>query len=169
MNKYEITSTTTINQGARISLSKEQAEPRKTMLREVGKGVYEVVSRVQFKVGEKIGYDGDLPRNLATLMQKEGGNEGPTVKELQEKLTAMGISIPVKANKAALLKLLEESEKAAADKAAAAAAAEAAKKQAALKAKALELAGIEANAFDALPPAEQDQWLAKAEEALEQQ
>ncbi|HEU4708754.1 MAG TPA: HeH/LEM domain-containing protein [Methylophilaceae bacterium] len=158
MQKFEITATATFNPGTKLQLTKEQAAPRLHNLNDLGKGVYAVVRRVQFKVGEVIGHEGELPKSFASLVEASAsgtsGTSGPTVDDLKKALTEKGIDFPKKANKGELQKLLEEAEKAAADKAAA------------IKAKALEMNELEEADFNALPPAEQDKLLADAEEAL---
>lgn len=64
MEKYLIVATATFGAGLRLGLSKEQAAARANALKEVGKGVYVAQQPVQFKAGETVGIDGDLPKSL---------------------------------------------------------------------------------------------------------
>lgn len=64
MDKYLIVAPATFGAGARLGLSKEQAAARANALKEVAKGVFVAQQPVQFKAGEVIGIDGDLPKAL---------------------------------------------------------------------------------------------------------
>lgn len=67
MNQYEVTATAvTINAGM-LQLSLSQANRRRHLLKHVKDDMYEVISPVQFKKGEKIGYDGAV--NKALLLE----------------------------------------------------------------------------------------------------
>lgn len=70
MDKYLIVAPATFGAGARLGLSKEQAAARAHALKEVAKGVYVAQQPVQFKAGEVVGIDGDLPKVLAELVDK---------------------------------------------------------------------------------------------------
>jgi pyruvate/2-oxoglutarate dehydrogenase complex dihydrolipoamide acyltransferase (E2) component len=69
MKKYSISKGVTLNPGTVLGLTDKQAASRAHALREVKKGVFEVLSPVQFKIGEVIGYEGDLPRVIATALE----------------------------------------------------------------------------------------------------
>jgi hypothetical protein len=56
-----------INTGV-LLLTKEQAEARSHNLNHLGKNRYEIINTVEFKNGEEIGYEGDLPKTLAENM-----------------------------------------------------------------------------------------------------
>jgi hypothetical protein len=161
--KYEI-----VNQAASIAsgivvLSAAQAKHRLQNLKDLGKDRYEIVNPVQFKIGEVIGYEGDLPKNMAAdflsekdkAAQKAGAekakaaaaaNDGPTVADLKTKLDAIGIQYDSKAKKAELQDLLAYAEK--------------------VFAKALELSGLDQAAFDALSADDRKPHFEVAEKAL---
>ena len=67
MQTYRVIAPLTLHTGG-IALTDAQAEPRANRLQRRGEGVYEVVLPVQFKAGEEIGYEGDLPKALATML-----------------------------------------------------------------------------------------------------
>lgn len=69
MNKYLIVAPATFGASARLGLSREQAAARAHALREVGKGVYVAQQSVQFKAGETVSVDGELPKALAELVE----------------------------------------------------------------------------------------------------
>lgn len=57
--------------GVRLRLTEAQAGARRLLLRPLGEGCYEVLSHVQFKAGEVIGIDGDVPKNLQPLLAEQ--------------------------------------------------------------------------------------------------
>lgn len=85
MNQYEVTATAvTINAGM-IKLSQSQANRRKHLLKRVTDDVYEVISSVQFKRGEVIGYDGAV--NKALLLEiTPVGNVQLVTEQIVEKI-----------------------------------------------------------------------------------
>lgn len=68
MDKFQIVATATFGAGARLGLSKEQAAARVHSLREVARGVYVAQQPVQFKAGEVIGLDGEIPKSLGAAV-----------------------------------------------------------------------------------------------------
>lgn len=99
--KYTVTAASArLHQGV-LELTKEQAASRLHNLKPKGKGLYEIVNPVEFKRGEVIGYDGDLPKALGDLMETEA-------KQLSKKEKA-------EAKKAAEAKAKAEEEAAAAE------------------------------------------------------
>lgn len=68
MNKYTITARSARLTSGQLRLTAEQAKTRLTKLKPLGVGVFEIVQPVEFKYGEVIGYEGDLPKSLADLM-----------------------------------------------------------------------------------------------------
>ena len=66
-----------------LALSGEQAKCRAHALKEIKKGVYEVLSPVEFKQGEVFGHDGDLPKVLANLV--ESTKKGPSSRKRKRK------------------------------------------------------------------------------------
>ena len=69
MDKYLITAPTTLPAGARVGLSKDQAAAREHALDKVGKH-YVAKLPLNFKAGEEIAYDGELPKTLAHSMSR---------------------------------------------------------------------------------------------------
>lgn len=74
--KYEVTAVSArINSGV-LELTKEQAGPRLHNLKLIKGNKYEVLNTVEFKRGEVFGYDGDLPKVLADVMEPEAAKTG---------------------------------------------------------------------------------------------
>lgn len=69
MRKYTVIAVLTIQAGAVLGLTPKQAELRKHALKPVGKDAYEVLSPIQFKVGEEIATDAELNKALATSLE----------------------------------------------------------------------------------------------------
>lgn len=67
--KYTVIAPITLGPGLLLGLSDAQAAPRSGSLRSLGKGKYEVVAPVQFKAGEVIHADTDLPKALAQAVE----------------------------------------------------------------------------------------------------
>lgn len=67
--KYTIIASITIGPGLVLGLSDAQAAARSGSLRAVGKGKYEVTATVQFKAGEVIHTDAELPKALAEAVE----------------------------------------------------------------------------------------------------
>lgn len=68
MKQYDVTAlSVTINQGV-LELSPEQAGIRRHLLTPIGEGQYEVRSPVQFKRGEKFGWNGEGNKTIMTEM-----------------------------------------------------------------------------------------------------
>lgn len=79
--KYTIISASArLNIGVLV-LNKGQAHPRRHNLKALGKDRFEIVSPVEFKVGEVIGYEGDLPKALATVMIDEAAAKKEAAKK----------------------------------------------------------------------------------------
>ena len=74
MSKYIVTARLRLVCGVLI-LSAEQANPRAHALKPLGKNRFEIINPVEFKVGEKIGYEGDLPKALADNLTSMEGAE----------------------------------------------------------------------------------------------
>ena len=64
MSKYIVTARLRLVCGV-LTLSADQANPRAHALKPLGKNRFEIINPVEFKVGEEIGYEGDLPKSLA--------------------------------------------------------------------------------------------------------
>lgn len=71
MDKYTVTAVSARLSSGVLELTKEQAAPRLHNLKSQGKGLFEVVNPVEFKRGEVIGYDGDLPKALGDKLEVE--------------------------------------------------------------------------------------------------
>jgi hypothetical protein len=69
MKKFSISKAVTFTEGTVLGLTPEQAAPRAHALRELEEGVFVVEQPVQFKIGEVIGYEGELPRAIATALE----------------------------------------------------------------------------------------------------
>lgn len=55
--------------GTRLKLSADQAKRREGLVRKVGPDLYETTGPVEFKPGEVIGHDGDLPKSWASIAE----------------------------------------------------------------------------------------------------
>ena len=73
MDVYIINSPAEIPAGSVLSLTEGQAVPRRAVLKPLGEGVYEATGALSFKAGERIGYQGDLPKSWADKLEPEGG------------------------------------------------------------------------------------------------
>lgn len=67
--KYQVIAAITLHAGAQLILSEAQAQRRKHLLEALGDGLYQVRQSVQFKAGETIETDQDLPKHLASLVE----------------------------------------------------------------------------------------------------
>lgn len=65
-----VISVLTLQAGAQVGLRPDQAATRAPFLKPVPKkkGWFEVLAPIQFKVGEAIQYDGDLPKSMVELV-----------------------------------------------------------------------------------------------------
>lgn len=129
MNRYIVTDRVAVISNGVLHLTDEQVKHRERHLKKLGKGRYEVTGAVQFKCGEEIGYEGDLPKSMADNLTEKNAAEAAAKKAAAE------------AEKTAAKAAKEAKE---AEKAAAKDAEEAAKARAKLEAEAK--AGWEANA-----------------------
>lgn len=66
--KHTVIAVLSLPAGTRLGLSKDQARRRAHALKPAGRGYYLTTAPVQFKVGEQVDYDGELPKHLATLV-----------------------------------------------------------------------------------------------------
>lgn len=67
--RYVITGRAAAIHSGVLELTKEQARRRLHNLKDLGRGRYEVVKPVEFKHGEEIGYDGDIPKAMGDLLE----------------------------------------------------------------------------------------------------
>lgn len=57
-----------------VSLTDEQAADRMHNLKKAGKGRYEILRPVEFKVGETLGYEGEVPKFLRDDLEPFASN-----------------------------------------------------------------------------------------------
>lgn len=81
MNKYIITGRAARLTSGILELTTDQAKARAHHLEALQDGRFKIVATVEFKQGEVIGFEGDLPKALADLMEPEQ----PTVKQPSNK------------------------------------------------------------------------------------
>lgn len=68
--RFKILATATFGPGTLLGLTAEQAGARAYALEPAGKGLYRSKLPVQFKAGETISYEGDMPKAMAELVEK---------------------------------------------------------------------------------------------------
>lgn len=73
MNHYHTTATFSVGQGAIIELTAVQAQIRKDRLEAMGDGRYRTTQPMQFKKGEELGIDGEIPKAHQELVELLGG------------------------------------------------------------------------------------------------
>ena len=66
--KARVLSVISFAAGQRLALSEGQAKARRHALKKIGNGLYVTTAEVQFKAGEVIGVEGDLPKALQALV-----------------------------------------------------------------------------------------------------
>lgn len=67
--KYRILQLLSFYTGALLRLTNEQARPRRAVLQPLGGDLHEVITEANFKAGEVIGFDGDLPKAMAASVE----------------------------------------------------------------------------------------------------
>lgn len=70
MKKYTVVNRPLFLKGGVLGLTGEQYESRKHALKALGHGRYEVIAEVCFKIGEKIGYGGQVPKITQTQLEE---------------------------------------------------------------------------------------------------
>lgn len=83
MNKYVVTNPVTLRSGV-VRLTKEQASKRAHALEPAGKDCYHILGQIQFKDGEEIGYEGDLPKSMADNLTTKEAAEAAAKKAAAE-------------------------------------------------------------------------------------
>jgi hypothetical protein len=69
--RYTTTAIVNLPVGVVLGLSESQAAARRHALEPKGrKGTYVTTQPVQFKVGESLDYEGDLPKSLAQVLEE---------------------------------------------------------------------------------------------------
>ncbi len=66
--RYRLTSLVVLPAGSPLTLTESQASAREHALRSMGGGEYIAMAPVSFKVGEIIGYPGDLPASWGAVL-----------------------------------------------------------------------------------------------------
>lgn len=85
MKQYIVTGkTVSFNTGTKLELSEKQVSDRVHALNFVKGNVFEVVSRVEFKVGEKLGYDGPVSKALLEFLAPVDSEEAKATIEQVE-------------------------------------------------------------------------------------
>lgn len=90
MKKYTITGSPVRLNGGVLGLTEKQATPRLHNLEALKKkGTFEIIQPVVFKAGEVIGFDGDIPKSQAKLMESaDAGKEKSEADTEAERLAA---------------------------------------------------------------------------------
>jgi len=90
MNKFTITGSPVRLVGGVLGLTEKQAQPRLHNLKaQKKKGTFEIIEPVVFKAGEVIGFDGDIPKSLAKLMESDDESNQKSEAEMEaERLAA---------------------------------------------------------------------------------
>ena len=105
--KFNVIAPARLSTGVLV-LTKDQSSPRMHNLKAVGKDRFEIVKPVEFKAGEVIGYEGELPKSLATVMVDESGiKKEPTKKAKAEAAAKARTGADAKANFEARFTALE--------------------------------------------------------------
>lgn len=96
-----------------LALSPAQASARAHALKNVGEGLFEITSPVEFKVGETFGYDLDLPRVLASCLEEAAFDkplEDMDPDELMAFAKGLGLNPAPKTGKKKLIELIKAEE-----------------------------------------------------------
>lgn len=80
MSKFIVTAISARLTSGVLVLTDKQAGVRSHNLRHLGKNRYEIVNPVEFKAGEEIGYEGDLPKALAENLTAKSDAEAAAKK-----------------------------------------------------------------------------------------
>lgn len=83
MSKYLVIGTARLTEGT-LELTEQQATPRLHNLKDLGKGMYEIVLPVEFKVGEVIGYLGIPSKSMQEVLEPEQPVEVKPAKKAKE-------------------------------------------------------------------------------------
>lgn len=83
MSKFIVTAPSARLTSGVLVLTDKQAAVRSHNLKQVGKNRYEIVNPVEFKAGEEIGYEGNLPKSLADNLTGKAEAEAAAKKASQ--------------------------------------------------------------------------------------
>jgi hypothetical protein len=64
MKRYKAVNRVELHAGI-LELTKKQSLPRAHCLQDLGEGFFEITGKVEFKVGEEFGYDGEVTKAMA--------------------------------------------------------------------------------------------------------
>jgi ATPase subunit of ABC transporter with duplicated ATPase domains len=98
MRKYTVLAVLTIQSGATLGLTGEQAARRSHLLKplqvdkKTGDGTYQVLQPVQFKRGEVLSADADLNKQLAETLEPAEATEQRARQEAQKKMVAQDMA-----------------------------------------------------------------------------
>ncbi len=97
MEKIEVISQGFKVNGGIVILDKDQARRRKSSIKEIGKGKYEVIKPINFKVGEKLEVDSieGYNKKSISLIKRQG-----TDKSIKEEQVVAKAEVKTKAKKA---------------------------------------------------------------------
>jgi len=89
MKNFKVTGRVAQFFSGRVKLSVEQAASRLHNLKDLGEGIFEIINPIEFKHGEKFGYDGDVPKVLAKELKvkKADSADGEPPKKKKTKKT----------------------------------------------------------------------------------
>ncbi len=111
MNKYTITGSPVRLVGGVLGLTEKQAAPRLHNLKALKKkGLFEIVQPVVFKAGEVIGFDGDIPKSQANLMESVDANKQKSEAELEAQKEAERLASEQTADEAEAARIAAEEE-----------------------------------------------------------
>lgn len=88
MKRYEVIAPLRLNAagGYIVELNEKQVEIRKESLARIGRtGTFRVTGDTQFKIGEQLGIEGDLPKSLVRLLEDPQEAAARKAKEAQDK------------------------------------------------------------------------------------
>lgn len=109
MKQYITTAVVNLNDGL-VELDADQARRRRNKIEHVEGNVYKILSRLQFKVGEKLGYNGIVNKMLLNDLSEAEDESYNTFSadELKIELDARDIKYRGNASKPALVSALED-------------------------------------------------------------
>jgi len=108
MKRFEVTSKALRIHSGVLALSGEQASSRRHALKEIDAGLFQVVSSVEFKLGEVFGHDGDLPKSMASQVKTPGEKPAKPKGKKKKKGDQSSVEVTPEAFAEAVAKLDEE-------------------------------------------------------------
>ena len=96
MNKFEAIEAINLHSG-NVELDEDQARRRAHNIKEVEEGIFNIINPIQFKIGEKFGYDGEVSKTLAQSLdgdvKVEENEDTQAKKETQDKESAYPVHL----------------------------------------------------------------------------